>query len=149
MGHVPVDAEWYIAQLVMEIIVGGSRQNVVHRNLVLIRAHSPDEAYEKALRFGGGGETSYKNPNGQPVDIRFRGVGMLEAMYEPLEDGSELTFEEHIGVSPEQINRWVRPKEQLQAFVAPTPGRDHDPDYRSAAVMETAVKMLERSGSSE
>ena len=141
MGHIPTNAEWYIADLVMEIIVHGARLNVVHRNLHLIHAHSPDEAYEKAQKFGCGGETSYRNPKGQFVEISFRGIAKLDVIYEPLEDGAELAFEELIGVSSHDIQGMIPSKEQLDVFISPTPGRERDPDYRSQAIIDRALAM--------
>jgi len=61
------------AELVEEITVEDDPRNVVHQNLVLIRAVSADEAYEKARKIGKDGETSYDNPSGKAVRIRFRG----------------------------------------------------------------------------
>lgn len=52
MGFVPNNAKWYLTEIVEEITVADTVANKVHRNLILIRADSPDEAYEKAVRFG-------------------------------------------------------------------------------------------------
>ena len=70
MGYIPKDAEWYIAELLMEITVQGTRRNVLHRNLFLINAHSPEEAYDKAVRTGKSEETEYENLKDQHVEIR-------------------------------------------------------------------------------
>jgi hypothetical protein len=142
MGNSAAGSEWYIGELIMEITVLGAERNVVHKNMVLIRADSPEQAYEKATHLGHNAETSYENPKGQPVRISFRGIATLESMYEELEDGAELTFEERVGVPLEELDRWIPPKEQLGVFVAPRPGREHDPDYRSKAVVEMAVDGL-------
>lgn len=58
MGYIPADSEWYIAELVMEITVHGAVSNIVHRDSMLIHAHSPDEAYRKAFELGQRGETT-------------------------------------------------------------------------------------------
>jgi hypothetical protein len=129
---------------VIEITVAEALRNVVHKNLVLVRADTPDEAHRKAIGLGQKSETSYRNPKDRLVHIRFRGVSKLDVMYEDLEDGAELTFEKHVGVVPEDIEQMIPPKERLQVFIAPTPGREHDPDYRSKAVIKMAV---ERAGS--
>lgn len=142
MGHIPSDAEWYIAELVMEITVHGAAANIVHRNSMLIHADSPNEAYDKALVLGKEGETQYINPKDQRVQIRFRGVSKLDVIYEPLEDGAELYFEEQRGVSQSEIDKLIPPKEKLEVFTPPMPGREHDPDYRSKAVVEEAVRMM-------
>ena len=143
MGHIPKHAEWYLAELVEEITVLGAERNVVHRNLVLIRADSPDQAYNKAIYFGHKAETSYENPEGRLVQIRFRGVSKLDVMYEDLEDGAELTFEEQVGISFDEIEKCIPPKDQLHVFVPPKPGRKHDPDYRSKAVIEMVFDQLD------
>lgn len=144
MGHIPTDAEWYLAELVMEITVSGAERNVVHRNLTLVRANSPDEAYEKAVQYGHKAETSYDNLSGQLVQIIFRGVAKLDVLLEDLYDGGELRFEEHIGVAREEIDSWIPPKGRLSVFVPPKPGEEHDPDYRSGAVARMAVERLSR-----
>jgi len=74
MGDMPKVAEWYIAELVMEITVEGAKSNVVHRNLTLVRARTPEEAYEKGICFGHKKENSYENPEGRMVGHRFRGI---------------------------------------------------------------------------
>lgn len=144
MGHIPEDTEWYIAVVLMEITVHGARSNVLHRNLILVRATSPEEAYAKAIRNGKNGETAYTNSKNQPVEIRFRGVSQLDAVYEPIEDGAELGFEEQIDIPESEIQAMIPPKEELRVFIAPNPGQDKDPDYRSKAVVENALKMLKR-----
>ncbi len=141
MGYIPKDAEWYIADLVMEVTVHGARLNVVHRNLMLIHAHSPEEAYEKAQKFGRDGETSYHNSKGQFVEIGFRGIAKLDVVYEPFEDGAELAFEELIGVSSQDIQAMIPSKDRLDVFIPPTPGRERDPDYRSQAIIDQALAM--------
>jgi hypothetical protein len=142
MGYIPQDCQWYIADLVMEITVRGASSNVLHRNLTLIQANSPEEAYEKGMRFGYDGETSYINPKEQLVEVRFRGIAKLDVIYDSLEDGAELLFEERVGVSSEEIQRLIPKKEQLDVFVPPTPGRERDPDYRSKAVVDQALATL-------
>jgi len=143
MNSIREDTEWYIAEVVMEITVRGATRNAIHLNLILISAISPEEAYRKATRFGYQAETSYENPSGQTVEIRFRGIARLdEAVDGTLEDGSELIFEERFGVSPTEIEKMIPPKHNLAVFVSPRPGGKRDPDYRSAAVMQRAVEML-------
>jgi hypothetical protein len=139
MKDVPIGPEWYIVELVMEIIVEGSTLNVVHRNLVLIREFAAEEAYKKAIRLGIKAETSYNNPDDRLVQIKFRGISKLDALYEDPEDEAELTFEENIGVSAEVIKSWIPPKNKLGVFVLPRPGRKHNPDYRSKAIIEKAI----------
>ena len=74
MGYIPKGAKWWIADLIEEITVQGNPRNLVHRNTVLIRADSSEEAYTKALRLGREGNSSYENALRQKVRIRFRGI---------------------------------------------------------------------------
>jgi hypothetical protein len=142
MGYIPEDAEWYIAELVMEIRVHGAQRNILHRNLFLLNADSPEEAYDKAVRTGRAEETEYINPKDQIVNIRFRGVCRLDVVCEPLVDGAELSFDERQGVSESEILRMIPPKGKLDVFTAPTPGKERDPDYRSKVVVEKALSIL-------
>ena len=76
------------------------------------------------------------------MEIRFRGISKLDVIYDPLEDGAELYFEEQLEVAESEIPLMIPPKEKLAVFTPPRPGEDRDPDYRSKAVVEEAVRML-------
>jgi Domain of unknown function (DUF4288) len=134
VAFIPKDAEWYVAELVEEIQVEDDSRNVVLRNLTLIRADSPEEAYEKALRFGHEGETEYDNPEAKRVRIKFRGISHLDVIHDKLEDGAELSFCSQQGVSQEQIAGMLCPKEKLEVFreIEKLDG----PDFASAEVIQ-------------
>ena len=133
--------EWFLAELVMKITVADDPRNVVHQNLVLIRASSADEAYEKAIRFGKNGETSYDNPAGKPVQISFEGVSDLIDIIDDLEDGAELDFHYTVDMPEERIQSLVLPRERLRAFLPPR--RAEGPDYTSAEIMAKVARMME------
>src|SRR5260370_3823593 len=116
MAHIPPEAQWYVAELVVEITVEDDPRNVVHKNLVLIRADSPEEAYEKALSLGREAETFYENPAGKQVRFKFRGLSELNVIQDELDHGAELLYEQKVEVSDEEIKRWVLPKELLAVF---------------------------------
>ena len=73
MAYIPRNAQWYVAEIVEEIQVEGDDRNVVHCNLVLIDASSPEDAYTRAQELGKLGENTYNNPEGRVVVARFRG----------------------------------------------------------------------------
>jgi hypothetical protein len=133
--------DWFLATLIMEIVISDDARNVVHRNVFLISACSPEEAYTKALKLGHDNEVMYDNPAGGQVRHSFRGVAQLEALVdgEPV-DGAELTFEEYVGVHEDEIRGFVRCKERLRAFGQPSvhDGRDV-PDYSSKSVIDHIV----------
>jgi hypothetical protein len=85
MTYIPEKAHWYVAEIVEEITVDGAVDKVIHRNLILIAADSPNQAFERAIELGKQGESSYKNPEGRDVSARFIGLGDLSVVYDELE----------------------------------------------------------------
>jgi hypothetical protein len=144
MGYIPLDAEWFLAELIQEITVDEDPRNLVWRNLTLIQAKSPEEAYEKALRLGREGNTEYENPAGKRVKISFRGISFLDVICDPLEDGAELMFHSLTSQSEEQIAMLLRPKEELSAFrpARILDGPDDGPDVASKEVREEVRRQL-------
>jgi hypothetical protein len=145
MAYIPENSKWYLATLVEEITVEGETVNVVHKNLVLIRADSPEQSYEKATQLGAESEMNYQNPHGKMVEVRFKGLSDLSVIYEELEDGAELRFEEVIGLPKDDVQALIRRKEDLSVFrpISPTKG----PDYSSAEVLDEASKLIGRTNS--
>jgi hypothetical protein len=146
VGYIPKDTEWFVAELVMETTVHGASQNVVDRNLILVRATNAEEAYQRATYWGHWGEHSYENPAGQLVETKFRGISKLDAVIEDIEDGAEIATERIKGVPSDEMDRWIPPKERLEAFVPPPPfGVPYDPDTSSREVMDKLAKELGKS----
>jgi len=134
MGYIPKDAEWYLARLVQEITVERDPRNVVHTNLVLVRADSPEDAYQKAIELGAQGEIAYENPQGRNVTITFRGLNGLGVIHDPLEHGAELEYTEQVNMDEAALKRWVSSKEDLSVFAPIEPS--NGPDYRAREVMD-------------
>jgi|SRR5271167_3592861 hypothetical protein len=142
MAHIPSGAVWYVGEIVVEISVEGETSSIMHKNLTLIRADSADEAYQKALRLGHESEITYPNPAGKQVHIEFRGLSDLNVIHGELEDGTELLFEEKVGMSKEEIQKSARSKEQLNVFrpITPTQG----PSYSAGEIMREVERILRR-----
>jgi Domain of unknown function (DUF4288) len=140
MAFIPENAKWYLATMVEEITVEDDSRNVVHKNYILIRADSPEEAYEKARELGKNSDTSYDNPEGKLVQIKFRGLSELNVVYDELEHGAEILYEELVGLPEEQVRALVRPKKDLGVFqpVSPKTG----PDYSSREIVEEAKRLI-------
>lgn len=138
MGFGPPRAAWYLAELVIELRVEGDSRRVVHTSTVLLWGRTREEAYQKALRRGAQENRSHTNPEGKLVEMRFRGLGNLLEVLDPLEDGAELCFSEEVGVSEEDMARRVRPRESLDLFAARPSYAG--PDYSSGAVLQDAVQ---------
>jgi hypothetical protein len=118
MAHIPANAKWWLADLVVEFIIEGQTGNVVHYNLTLIRAESAEQAYDKAVANGKRHEATYTNTDGERVTVRFRGLREMTVIYDELEDGAELLYEEGNDLSQDQVLAAVKPKEKLAAFAA-------------------------------
>jgi hypothetical protein len=141
MAYIPKDARWYLADVVLEHAVEGDPRNVVHVNIHLIEAESPDRAYEKAVALGHASEQVYANPDGREVRVTFRGLRDLNVIHDDLEDGAELAYEESTGVPEDRLSSWLRAKEQLSVFSERRPKHDV-PNYMPGSVM----KSLEETG---
>ena len=142
MAYIPKEAKWYIADLVMECQIEGEPRNVVHVDIVLVRADSPEEAFQKAEQLGKEGENSYLNPNNQQVIWLYRGLRDLQVIHDELEHGAELMYEEKIGISEDEVQAIVRAKSQLNVFKPYKPRDISKPDYSSQEVMDQVQRMV-------
>ena len=140
MPFIPSHAEWYVAELIEEIRVEDDARNVVHRNLVLVRADSPEEAYQRALDLGRDHEITYDNIEGRKVTIGFRGLRDLSVIHDQLEHGAELRFTRDVGLEPDEIELLVRRKEQLGVF-SENPEEDL-PDCVDGELMRNLIEHL-------
>ena len=131
--------EWYIAQIVEYVRVAGDRRSVVHVNYLLIEAPNAEEAHRKACAIGEVSEAKYKNPAGALVSIEFLGVRELSRVAESIGDGTELLFTEHVGMSPREARRLVRPRKALSVFRPNAVLAEH-PDYSSAEILAEAQR---------
>jgi hypothetical protein len=141
MAYIPKDAEWFLAQLVTEIRVGGSKRNVVHIDYVIIRAKTPQTAFARAMALGKRGTMTYKNESGETVKLRFRGLRDLDVIHDPLEDGCEIMFLEKLGMTEKGIKKLVRVKKDLEIF-QPIRERKGRPDYSSKEIMDEVRRQL-------
>lgn len=141
MAYVPTDAEWLLAQIVLEIRVVGSKRNIVHVNSVLVHAASPEAAFERAISIGKRQTSSYINELGKRVTIRFRGLRDLDVIHDPLEDGCEIMYTEKLGVTEKGLRKLVRPKKELEVFL-PIRERSGRPNFSSKQIMDQVKREL-------
>jgi len=127
--------------MVEGITVEGESRNAVHKNYILIRGDSPEDAYEKAHELGKKLDVSYENPKGRLVQIKFRGLSELNVIHDELQHGAELLYEEFLGLSEEQVEALLRPNKDLGVFqpISPSVG----PDYSSREVLEGAKQFID------
>jgi hypothetical protein len=118
----PRGDRWYLADLVTEFIIAGKRGSVVHADLVLVEASSPDQAYERAMLLGKERERTYMNTDGDAVVTEFRGLRNLTALHGELENGTELAYEQFDGLEEQAISSLVSSRENLGVFSEGAPG---------------------------
>lgn len=140
MGHIPADARWYFADVVIEHVIEDEPRNVVHINTLLVRASSPERAYKRALELGREAEQEYKNTDGKMVRVTFRGLRDLSVIYEDLRSGSELIYQERVGQTEEQVAQLISPKEELGVFEDTGKPSRNDPNYMPADIMQALKK---------
>ena len=116
MVYIPIDAEWYLAEIVERFNVQEEPSSTVQVNFVLVRAATPKKAFEKATAFGKVGKEPYTNSDGKIVTPEYLGLRNLHVIYEPLEDGSEIVYERYEDVVEGDAMRMVKQKHELNAF---------------------------------
>jgi len=117
---------WYVAWVLLRFEWYDEKKDDLNRrclaweNQILIKAENPEEAYAKAMKHG---ELEQECGEGWEVDNEgrkgrwmFEGLTGLVAIYEELEDGSEIVWEQHENKSVKTIKGRVKPKHDLEAF---------------------------------
>ena len=92
------------------------------------------------MRLGAQSAMEYENPQGKRVTVRFIGLAQLIVVYDRLEDGAELLYEEAVGVEKAKIRAMVRRKEDPAVFRPQTP--TFRPDYGPAEVFQEVLKLM-------
>jgi hypothetical protein len=85
-------------------------------NTIIIQAKDREQAYRKAEKVGRLGEMSYKTTEGRMGAWRYEGLTSLLPIYEGLEDGAEIYWQEHDNRTVRKIKSWVKAKADLEVF---------------------------------
>jgi hypothetical protein len=122
--------------------MSGEHENIVHNNLILIRASSAEEAYEKAMARGHEMEDTYQSPEGETVTVLFRGLSDINLIQDELEDGAEIAYEEIPDISEEEIQEMLQPKEDLGIFQPEEPDGEEPGGYTSKEIVDEALRII-------
>jgi hypothetical protein len=141
------DGQWYIAALVVRIRVAGDRRTVTHVNWCLVRARSGEEAYERALALGRKRDYTDVNPAGKRVTFKFLGLRQLLPIYDPLEDGEEIMFDEY--VSANGVHARAKPRKRAELAVFAPRKKRRGPDYTSAEIVAEVTRRMADAAKSE
>lgn len=109
---------WYIAEIAVLLDFGPASAPILQNNFVLIGASTPDRALEAAQSRGQLYEDDFLNTDGNPVTCKFIGIRNLHEVYDRLEDGAELLYEEFTLRSRDEAACYVRPRTDLAVFRA-------------------------------
>ena len=111
------ETTWYAAVLVMRATAGPGwdEDRLTERQVRLIRAATPEAAYDRACELGNTDEHSYENESGEKVSWRFIGLAELVQLNDSeLRDGSEI-LSSFCNTDAELL---VLPQEELAVFWA-------------------------------
>jgi len=118
-NHILQSRNWYIAHEILYFEPKVHKKSkatkwTVWENLILIKAKSPRQAYQKAIEHGRASEQAVKI-DGEDGLCRFRGLRDLTLVYDRLEHGAELEWRV-LQVTPANLARLVITKRKMQAF---------------------------------
>lgn len=110
---------WYLVEIIerCEPVDAGTkkplRRCMVWGNIHLIKAETPDEAYEKAEMIGKEGNYKFKNANQQNMKWEYLGIGDILPIYEDIEDKAEIMWTDYGFISARRSERFVKNKKEL------------------------------------
>ena len=118
---------WYIAEIIekFEPVDRNEKQDLrrvtTWGNHHLIKADSPEKAFDKAVKLGK--EKNYKFINSDKIKMEsmFVGIGELLPIYEDIEDGAELMWNDYGFISNRRTMRMPYEKKELMELIKPKP----------------------------
>jgi len=116
---------WYIVEIIekCEPIERNEKQELrrvtTWGNHHLIKADSPEKAFDKAVKLGK--EAEYKFTNSDKIEMEwiFVGIGELLPIYEDIEDGAELMWNDYGFISNRRTMRMPYKKKELMKLIKP------------------------------
>jgi hypothetical protein len=119
--------KWFVAIMVErfqfdhEDISNPRRRCRAFTNTILLQAKDREEAYEKAMeygRIGNDGKSDWSDDKGRKGKWIFEGLtSLLDMVDDEIDpDGTEIFFEDDVGITVGRVKSWIRKKEELEAF---------------------------------
>jgi hypothetical protein len=113
---------WYVGSYLLRFVELDEPGNedpdarfMAWENTVIVRARDLDEAFRKIELVGMQGTEPYQGgPEGVPVRWIFEGITELLPIYEPLEDGAEIMWEERDAESLRSLRERSMSLEQIR-----------------------------------
>ena len=119
------NGNWYIVEIIekCEPVERNEKQELrrvtTWGNHHLIKADSPEKAFDKAVKLGK--EAEYKFTNSDKIEMEwiFVGIGELLPIYEDIEDGAELMQNDYGFISNRRTMRMPYKKKELMKLIKP------------------------------
>ena len=95
-----------------------NRRCTAWENTILIKAQNREQAFRKAEKIGRLSESNgaYTNADGLTLKLIYEGLTSLLPIYEALEDGAEIIWNEHKNRTVKKIKSLVKSKGELESF---------------------------------
>jgi hypothetical protein len=111
--------DWFLVEIIERCEPVDSNQKhdlrrcIVWGNFHLIRATSPDKAYNKAEKLGKSGNYEFTNSDKLKMKWEFVGIGDIIPIYEDIEDKAEIMWTDYGFISARRSNRFAKSKKEL------------------------------------
>ena len=118
---------WYIVEIIekCEPVDRNEKQDLrrvtTWGNHHLIKADSPEKAYDKAVKLGKEAEYKFTNTDKIEMEWIFVGIGELLPIYEDIEDGAELMWTDYGFISNRRTMKMPYKKKELMELIKPKP----------------------------
>ena len=115
------NTKWFIAEIIekCEPVKRNETQELrrvqTWGNFHIIKAETPKIAYDKAVKIGKDAEYKFTNSDNLEMEWIFIGIGNLIPIYEDIEDGSEIMWENYGNISNKRAMKFPISEEKLLA----------------------------------
>jgi hypothetical protein len=115
------NTKWFIAEIIEKCEpVNRNETQELRRvqtwgNFHIIKAETPKIAYDKAVKIGKDAEYKFTNSDNLEMEWIFIRIGNLIPIYEDIEDGSEIMWENYGNISNKRAMRFPISEEKLLA----------------------------------
>jgi ribosome-binding ATPase YchF (GTP1/OBG family) len=121
MEKIEVNNNWFIVDFLEKAEVVGKdktdpnrRCKTVWKNTILIKASSVEEAYEKVMKMQKSNSNHrYKAVSGETLQWSFLGITGITSIYEDIEDGNELFWEDLGAISCKRAKKLIFSKDEI------------------------------------
>lgn len=119
------NGNWYIVEIIekCEPVERNETQELrrvtTWGNHHLIKADSPEKAFEKAVKLGKEAEYKFTNTDKIEMEWIFVGIGEILPIYEDIEDGAELMWNDYGFISNRRTMRMPYKKKELMKLIKP------------------------------